>query len=68
MLAARRRVDLLVCQGQLLLEVQAHRLVILLAVAERANKLSINLKSKTIKLEVVLNCFKLMGLANIDSL
>jgi histone H3/H4 len=61
MLAARRRVDLLVCQGQLLLEVQAHRLVILLAVAERANKLSINLKSKTIKLEVVLNCFKLMG-------
>ncbi len=47
-----RRVDLLVRQGQLLLEVQPHRLVLLLAIAERADQLSVNLlKIKKIWIE-----------------
>ncbi len=47
-----RRVDLLVRQGQLLLEVQPHRLVLLLAIAERADQLSVNLlKIKKILIE-----------------
>ena len=37
------RVDLLVSQGQLLLEVEAHGLVLLLAVPERADQLGVDL-------------------------
>ena len=42
---SRRRVDLLVGQGQLLLEVEAHGLVLLLPVAEGTDQLGVDLST-----------------------